>query len=98
MMEFTKHDIGKPRYGLIPPIAELEMVKVLTFGAQKYSADNWKNADDLTRYIDAAMRHISAYRIGEQTDSETGLHHLSHAMCCLAFIVDLEHTKNKATA
>jgi len=87
---FVKHDTGKLRYGLIPPIAEMEMVKVLTFGAEKYSVNNWKNVDDLSRYVDAALRHISAYRLGEQKDNETGLHHLSHAMCCLSFIVDLE--------
>ena len=88
--EFTKHDHGKPRYSLIPPIAEREMVDVLTFGAKKYTPDNWKNVDDLSRYIDAAMRHIAAYRRGETHDDESGLHHLAHAMCCLSFIVDIE--------
>jgi len=90
IVEFTKYDQNKPRYGLIPPIAEAEMVQVLTFGAQKYSVDNWRNCDDMSRYVDAALRHISAYRRGEFKDSETGLHHLAHAMCCLSFIVDIE--------
>lgn len=89
-IEFVKHDNGKIRYGLIPPLAEREMAAVLTFGAQKYSVDNWRNVDDLNRYVDAALRHISAYRMGEFRDSETGLHHLAHAMCCLSFIVDIE--------
>lgn len=88
--KFTKHDSGKLRYGLIPPIAEREMVGVLTFGAKKYSVDNWRNCDDLSRYVDAALRHISAYRTGQQKDEETDLHHLAHAMCCLSFIVDIE--------
>lgn len=88
--KFTKHDSGKLRYGLIPPLAEREMVEVLTFGAQKYSVDNWRNVDDLNRYVDAALRHISAYRMGYIRDDETGLHHLAHAMCCLSFIVDIE--------
>lgn len=87
---FTKHDSGKLRYGLIPPLAEAEMVGVLTFGAQKYSVDNWRKCDDMSRYVDAALRHISAYRRGEFKDSETELHHLAHAMCCLSFIVDIE--------
>lgn len=87
---FIKHDDGKLRYGLIPPLAEAEMVAVLTYGAQKYSPDNWRNCDDLSRYIDAALRHVAAYRRGEFKDSETGLHHLAHAMCCLSFIVDIE--------
>jgi len=87
---FTKHDTGKARYALIPPLAEQEMANVLTFGAQKYSPDNWRNVDDLSRYVDAALRHIAQYRIGERRDYETRLHHLAHAMCCLSFIVDIE--------
>lgn len=89
-IEFQKHDQGKPRYSLIPPLAEEEMVKVLTFGANKYAPNNWQNVDDMSRYVDAALRHIASYRKGERNDAETNLHHLAHAMCCLAFIVDLE--------
>ena len=89
-MAFKKYDSGKPRYGLIPPLAEEELAKVLTFGAEKYAPDNWRKVDDLSRYIDAAMRHISAYRKGDSVHDESGLHHLAHAMCCLAFIVELE--------
>lgn len=86
---FTKHDHGKPRHSLIPPMAEREMAKVLTFGAQKYSEDNWRKVDDPSRYVDAAMRHINDYRTGKWSDDESGLHHLAHAMCCLAFVVEL---------
>lgn len=92
-LEFKKFDSDKPRYALIPPLAEEEMVKVLTFGAEKYDADNWRKVDDLTRYVDATMRHIAAYRKGDTLDSESGLHHLAHAMCCLAFITELEMEK-----
>lgn len=87
---FQKHDQGKSRYSLIPPLAEEEMVKVLTFGANKYAPNNWQNVDDMSRYVDATLRHIASYRKGERNDAETNLHHLAHAMCCLAFIVDLE--------
>ncbi len=89
-MSFTKYDHGKPRYSLIPPVAEKLMVKVLTFGASKYSDDNWRKVDDPKRYLDAAMRHIAAYRSGEIRDDESAVHHLAHAMCCLAFVVELE--------
>ena len=37
-----KFDGGKLQYGLVPPLALKEMVKVLTFGAEKYEPDNWK--------------------------------------------------------
>lgn len=84
-----KFDGGKLRYGLIPPLAQAEMVKVLTFGAEKYEPDNWKNVpDSLNRYFDAMERHIWAYKMGEKIDPESGIHHLAHAMCCLAFLYE----------
>ena len=36
-MTGKKKDQGKPRYSLVPINAEEEFVKVLTFGADKYS-------------------------------------------------------------
>lgn len=88
----AKHDSGKPRMDLIPPHAEKLMAEVLTFGAKKYSPENWRLVSDLrSRYIAAAMRHINAWRIGEEDDPETGLPHLAHAMCNLAFIVEVEY-------
>ena len=41
-----KFDNGKPQYSLLPPLALIEAVKVLTFGAKKYSPDNWKYVDN----------------------------------------------------
>ena len=84
-----KADQDKPRMDLIPPHAEKLMADVLTFGAKKYSPDNWRKVPDLTnRYTATAMRHINDYRSGNSSDSETGIHHLAHAMCCLAFIIE----------
>jgi hypothetical protein len=91
-----KFDSGKLRYGLIPPLALAEMVKVLTFGAQKYEPDNWKYVtDSKNRYFDALERHIWAYKMGEQFDPESGIHHLAHAMCCLFFLYehDVKYSK-----
>lgn len=77
--------------GAIPPHAELAVARVLTFGASKYSRDNWalvENAEE--RYMDAALRHINAYRRGEPVDTETGESHLAHAICCLMFLLEME--------
>ncbi len=90
----TKADSGKPMMGCIPPHAELAVARVLTFGAKKYSRGNWahvENSDE--RYMDAALRHLNAYRRGEQTDSETGENHLAHAICCLMFMLDNAENK-----
>jgi hypothetical protein len=85
-----KHDQDKPRFDLIPPRAEEMLARVLTFGANKYAPGNWQHVPDAeNRYIAAALRHINAQRIGEHSDPETGLPHLAHAMCCLAFVIEL---------
>ena len=53
-----KFDGGKLQYGLLPPLALAETVKVLTFGAEKYEPDNWKQVpDSKRRYFDALQRH-----------------------------------------
>lgn len=84
-----KFDGNKLEYGLIPPLAMQEMVRVLTFGAQKYERDNWKRVpDSKRRYFDALERHIWAWKMGEQLDPESGIHHLAHAMCCLSFLYE----------
>ena len=84
-----KFDGGKLEYGLLPPKALEETVKVLTFGAQKYDRDNWKYVSDAKRrYFDALQRHMWAWKNGEQLDQESGIHHLAHAMCCLMFLYE----------
>jgi hypothetical protein len=84
-----KFDGGKLEYGLLPPLALEETVKVLTFGAQKYERDNWQKVPDAKRrYFDALQRHVWAWKQGEQTDPESGIHHLAHAMCCLMFLYE----------
>lgn len=86
-----KHDDGKPRYDLLPPIAIDEMAKVMTFGAEKYAPDNWRCVDNaVERYRAALLRHSFAMLSGEELDPETGLPHAAHAMCCAAFLVELE--------
>jgi Domain of unknown function (DUF5664) len=91
-----KFDGGKLEYGLLPPLALEETVKVLTFGAQKYERDNWQKVpDSKRRYFDALQRHVWAWKTGEQIDQESGIHHLAHAMCCLMFLYehDVKYSK-----
>jgi len=94
-MKGTKHDQDKPDYSLVPSHGEEEFVKVLTFGANKYSRENWKQVPNLQdRYYSALRRHIQSYRNGETTDPESGYHHLAHAMCCLAFMMEDDMNKD----
>ena len=43
--------------------------------------------------MDAAYRHIEAYRQGQNKDEESGLSHLAHAITNLGFMLYLQENK-----
>lgn len=94
MTEGQKFDSEKPRFSLIPQGTLQPVIRVLEFGARKYSENNWRYVPGAhVRYFDAAHRHLDAYWRGELTDSETGESHLAHAICCLMFLLAMENEK-----
>lgn len=96
MSDAKKYDAGKLRYSLMPKGVVEDVLQVLEYGAAKYGANNWQGLTNFEdRYYDAMMRHLSAYRNGEQLDEESGLPHAAHAACNLLFL--LWHSK-QATA
>ena len=88
--EGHKDDGAKPRYDLIPPEAIDGLARVLTFGAAKYAPRNWELGMEWGRVFAATMRHLWAWWRGEKCDPETGMSHLWHAQCCLAFLIAFE--------
>ena len=88
-----KFDGGKPPLGLISRRALEEEAKVMAYGVSKYGLHNWRKGMDFTRLADAALRHVYAFVDGEDVDEETGLSHLAHARCCLAFLLEYEGKK-----
>lgn len=80
-MSGIKHDNGKPEPRLVLGTmarAILAVSEIATFGAKKYSADNWLFVDDsISRYTDAKDRHRlqGAY---EALDKESGMLHAAH--------------------
>ncbi len=87
---FTKHSSQKRLMSLMPPKALDLVVDVLTYGAKKYSPNNWVNAPTWSTYYDAALRHLNAFWSGEDVDGESGLSHLGHAMCCIIFLAEFQ--------
>ena len=74
----AKADIGKPRLSLVPSEIIRDIARV------------WKTVEP-ERYRDAAYRHLLAYidnPIG--TDEESGLPHLWHLACNIAFLCEME--------
>lgn len=87
-----KNDKDKPRMELLSPIAVREIAKVMTFGAKKYAAHNWRGGIVWSRVLGAALRHMFSFLGGEDKDPETGLSHLAHAGCCIMFLLEYEVT------
>ena len=92
-----KDDSTKPRWSLLPLHTIAQVIRVLEFGANKYSVGNWAHVPEArTRYYDATMRHIEAWWLGEKVDPESGLPHLAHAVACLLFLMWFDGANERA--
>jgi len=89
----VKADAGKPKLTLVPRQILFDVARVREYGNNKYpdgGVDNWKNVD-VQRYRDAAFRHFVAYLNNPYgTDEESGLPHLWHLACNIAFLCEME--------
>jgi hypothetical protein len=96
-----KDSAGKERLDLLPPLAMLRLSRVLGYGVmEKYAdkpSDNWLRVPQAkTQYYAAALRHLLKYAAGEERDPESGQHHLAHALCDIAFVLELECREGNA--
>lgn len=83
----VRYNAGKTPMDLLPPAAMLELGEVYGAGAQKYSPNNWRKGMRYGICVGAALRHIFKWVAGEETDEETGCHHLAMAAWnCLAIV------------
>lgn len=94
-VEGKKFDDAKLRVDLLPGSLVFGVSEVLTFGAKKYGDRNWEAGIRWGRVFAAAMRHLWAWWRGEDKDAETGLSHLKHAACCIAFLIEYEDTRRE---
>lgn len=90
---FIKHDDYKTQYQHLSPKFIQEMAEITTQGAKKYGERNYLKGDEeaLRRLYDALMRHLMAWRMGEEADQESSKSHLSHVACNAMMIFGLEH-------
>ena len=86
----AKADSGKPTLSLVPKEIIYEIEKVRSFGVRKYKEpDNWKKVE-VERYHEALLRHtLAIWNDIKARDKESGLLHLSHIACNVAFILEL---------
>jgi hypothetical protein len=83
----VKYDNGKLRFDLIPPESLKAIAEVFTFGAKKYGDRNWEKGISANRHFGAVQRHLWQWWQGKELDEESGLSHLSHAICDLAMLL-----------
>jgi len=80
MMGLMTRSLAKPLYAI---------AAVLTYGAMKYKPNNWQGVSP-DQYESALDRHLTAWRVGEERDPDTNLHHLAHAGCNILFLLWFE--------
>lgn len=76
----AKLDAGKPEAALLARfgLALMEVAKVATFGANKYSRGGWQHVEDgERRYNDALWRHLLSCEY-EDVAADSGLAHEAH--------------------
>lgn len=91
----VKADSGKPRLTLVPPRIIWDIAAVREYGNRKYGdPENWRKVSP-QRYRDAAFRHFMRYLATPHgVDEESGLPHLWHLACNVAFLCELEDDKD----
>lgn len=86
----AKADEGKPILSLVPKQIIYSIEKVRRYGVAKYKdPDNWKKVS-AQRYWEAVLRHtLAAWNDFRAKDPESGLMHIEHIACNLAFIIEI---------
>ena len=87
----AKADAGKPRLTLVPRGIIWAVAAIREYGNKKYhDPENWREVEP-QRYRDAAFRHFMAYLDDPKgVDAESGLPHLHHLACNIAFLIEME--------
>ena len=82
----TKVSISK-----FPVIGTIMGAMAMMDGAEKYGPYNWRDKKvKASIYIDAAKRHLDCWFEGQETASDSNVHHLGHAIACCAILLDAQ--------
>tara|TARA_B110000046_G_C13015655_1_gene408571 strand:- start:1949 stop:2398 length:450 start_codon:yes stop_codon:yes gene_type:complete len=81
--------IKKPPTSTIPTVVIQEVGVGMLEGARKYGRHNYRVAGiRASVYKDAAQRHMDYWWEGEDIDSDSGLSHVTKAICSLVVLRD----------
>lgn len=76
---------------LLPAAAMEETAFVHLHGAEKYGPYNWRSSNVCaSTYVAAIMRHLNAWREGEDLDAESGRSHIAHIAASCNILMDAQ--------
>jgi hypothetical protein len=87
-----------PMMSVVPMTALIHAAEAFRYGAfeaprvdgkKGYGPFNWREQPiESSIYVDAAMRHLSAWQDGTELDPDSSVHELGHAIATIAIILD----------
>ena len=94
--QIAKADLNKPKLSLVPTEIINCIARVREYGCEKYhDPENWKRVEK-ERYVDAMFRHLLSYvNDNNGKDKKSGLPHLWHIACNVAFLCKLDKQEEK---
>lgn len=101
MEQAERFNSNKLRWSLVDFKSIEPLVRVLEFGAKKYSdhnrnKKNWKKGMPVTEVTESLMRHLTAFMDGEDIDPESKESHIGHIQCNAMFLTYiLENMRDK---
>ena len=85
-----KSDKDKPKLSLVPTEIIRNIARVREYGLNKYGDKECWQEVEVERYIDSTYRHLLSFVENPSgKDDESGLPHLWHLACNVAFLCEL---------
>ena len=71
---------GKLQWSQMHYASMAPLIRVLEYGAKKYTKGNWQKGMCPIAILECLQRHLAAIIDGETKDPESGLPHIGHVM------------------
>ncbi|TPJ51649.1 MULTISPECIES: dATP/dGTP diphosphohydrolase domain-containing protein [unclassified Mesorhizobium] len=79
----------KPPLAYIPLSAQLAELEALYDGLLKYEPHNWRDTKvEAMTYVEAAMRHLQLWKVGEELTRDTLVKNLGAVKACCTILID----------
>jgi hypothetical protein len=81
-----RYNTNKPQWSLVDFESLTPMVRVLEFGATKYTPNNWRKGIPVTKLCESLLRHVFELLDGKDIDEESKINIVGHIQCNAMFL------------